>query len=40
MDPGEVAWDVDRYNLPHGEDLAAVVISVPGQEQPIDDGTA
>ena len=22
MGPGEVAWDVDRYNLPHGEDLA------------------
>jgi hypothetical protein len=23
MGPGEVAWDVDSYNLPHGEELAA-----------------
>jgi hypothetical protein len=22
MGPGEVAWDVDRYSLPHGEELA------------------
>jgi hypothetical protein len=29
MGPGEVAWDVDRYNLPHGEELAAVLISWP-----------
>jgi hypothetical protein len=25
MGPGEVAWDVDRYNLAHGEELAAVL---------------
>jgi hypothetical protein len=30
MGPGEVAWDVDRYNLPHGEEVAAVLIYVPG----------
>jgi hypothetical protein len=39
MGPGEVAWDVDRYNLPHGEEVAAVLIYVPGEEQPIDAGT-
>jgi hypothetical protein len=38
--PGEVAGDVDRYSLPHGEEMAAVLIYVPGQEQPIDAGTA
>jgi hypothetical protein len=26
MRPGEVAWDVDRYNLASGEELAAVLI--------------
>jgi hypothetical protein len=40
MGPGEVAWDVDRYNLPHGEEVAAVLIYVAGEEQPIDAGTA
>ena len=39
MGPGEVAWDVDRYNLPHGEELAAALIYVLGEEQPIDAGT-
>jgi hypothetical protein len=32
MGPGEVAWDVDRYNLPHGEEMAAVLIYVSGGE--------
>jgi hypothetical protein len=36
--PREVAWDVDKYNLPDGEEVAAVLICVPG-EQPIDVGT-
>jgi hypothetical protein len=40
MGPGEVAWDVDRYNLPHGEEVAAVLIYVPGEEMPIGAGTA
>jgi hypothetical protein len=31
---------VDRYNLPHGEEPAAVLIYVPGEEMPIDAGTA
>ena len=39
MGPGEVAWDVDRYNLPDGEELAAVLIYVPGEERPNDAGT-
>jgi hypothetical protein len=39
MGPGEVAWDVDRFNLPSGEELVAVLIYVPGEEQPIDAGT-
>jgi hypothetical protein len=39
MGPGEVAWDVDRYNLPHGEGVVAVLIYVPGEEQSIDAGT-
>jgi hypothetical protein len=39
MGPGEVAWDVDRNNLPHGEEMAAVLIYVPGEERPIDAGT-
>jgi hypothetical protein len=39
MGPGEVAWDVDRYNLPSGEEVAAVLIYVPGEEQAIDAGT-
>jgi hypothetical protein len=39
MGPGEVAWDVDRYNLPDGEEVAAVLIYVPGEESPIDAGT-
>jgi hypothetical protein len=39
MGPGEVACDVDRYNLPHDEELAAVLIYVPGEERPIDAGT-
>jgi hypothetical protein len=30
MGPREVAWDVDSYNLPHGEELAGVLIYVPG----------
>jgi hypothetical protein len=30
---------VDRYNLPHGEEVAGVLIFVPGDEQPIDAGT-
>jgi hypothetical protein len=34
----EVGWDVDRYNLPHGEEVAAVLIYVQGKEQPIDAG--
>jgi hypothetical protein len=38
MGPGEVAWDVDRYNLPHGEELAAALIYVTGEERPIDAG--
>jgi hypothetical protein len=29
----------DRYNLPHGEEVALVLIYVPGEEQPIDAGT-
>jgi hypothetical protein len=37
--PGEVAWDVDSYDLPHGEEVAGVLIDVPGEEQPIDAGT-
>jgi hypothetical protein len=40
MGPGEAAWDVDRYNLPHGEEVAAVLIDVPGEERPIDAGGA
>jgi hypothetical protein len=39
MGPGEVAWDVDRYNLPHGEDLATILIYVPAEERSIDAGT-
>jgi hypothetical protein len=39
MGPGEVAWDVDRYNLPHGAELATVLIYGPGEEQPIDAGS-
>ena len=39
MGPGEVAWDVDRYNLQHGAELAAVLIYLPGEERPIDAGT-
>jgi hypothetical protein len=39
LGPREVAWDVDRYNLPHGEELAGVLIYVPAAEQPIDAGT-
>ena len=35
----QLAWDVDRYNLPHGEERAAVLIYVPGEELPIDAGT-
>ena len=31
---------MDRYNLPHGEEVAAVLIYVPGEEQAIDAGTA
>ena len=31
MAPGDVAWDVDRYNLPHGEEVAGVLIYVPGR---------
>jgi hypothetical protein len=31
---------VDRYNRPHGEELAAVLIYAPGEERPIDAGTA
>jgi hypothetical protein len=34
----EVAWDVDRYNQPHGEEVAAVLIYVPGEERAIDAG--
>jgi hypothetical protein len=36
MGPREVAWDVDRYNLPHGEEVAAVLIYGRGEEQPTD----
>jgi hypothetical protein len=39
MGPREVAWDVDRCNLPHGEEVAAVLSDVRGAEQPIDAGT-
>ena len=39
MGRGEVAWDVDSYNLPHGEELAGVLIYVPGEEEAIDAGT-
>jgi hypothetical protein len=39
MGPREVAWDVDRYNLPHREEVAGVLIYVPGEEPPIDAGT-
>jgi hypothetical protein len=28
LGPGEVAWGVDRYNLPHGEVLAGTVAHV------------
>jgi hypothetical protein len=38
MRAGEVAWVVDRYNLPHGEEMAAVQAYVLGEEQPIDAG--
>ena len=34
MGLGEVAWDVDGYNLPHGEELAAVLIYEPGGNSP------
>jgi hypothetical protein len=33
MGPGEVAWDVDRYNLPQGEEVAAVLIYGPGGDR-------
>jgi hypothetical protein len=36
MGPGEVAWDVDCYNLPQGEEVAAVLIDVRGAEESID----
>jgi hypothetical protein len=39
LGPGEVAWDVDRHNLPHGEEVAAVLIYGPGEERSIDAGT-
>jgi hypothetical protein len=40
MGPWEVAWDVDRYNLPRGEEVAGVLIYVvTGEEQVIDAGT-
>jgi hypothetical protein len=39
MGPGEFAWDVDRYNLPRGEEVAAVLLYALGEEQPIDVGT-
>ena len=32
MGPGEVAWDVDRYNLPHREEVAGVLIYGRGGE--------
>jgi hypothetical protein len=31
---------VDRYNLPHGEEVAGVLIYVLAEERPIDAGTA
>jgi hypothetical protein len=31
---------VDRYKLPHGEEVAGVQIKVPGEEQPTDAGDA
>jgi hypothetical protein len=34
MGPGEVAWDVDRYNLASGEEGAAVLIYVRGGGTP------
>jgi hypothetical protein len=34
MGPGEVAWDVDRCNLPQGEELAAVLSYVPRVNSP------
>jgi hypothetical protein len=39
MGPGEIAWDLDRHNPPSGEELTALLIYVPGEEQPIDAGT-
>jgi hypothetical protein len=30
MGPGEVAWDVDSYNLPSSEELAAIQVYVQG----------
>jgi hypothetical protein len=38
MGPGEAAWDVDRYDLPPSEELAAVLIYVPGEGQPLTPG--
>jgi hypothetical protein len=38
MGPGEVARDVDRYNLPSVEEVAAELNDVPGEEEPIDAG--
>jgi hypothetical protein len=39
MGPGEVACDLGRYKLPHGEELAAVLVYVPGEERAIGAGT-
>jgi hypothetical protein len=39
MGPGAVAWDVDRYNLASGEQLAAALIYVRGGDLPIEAGT-
>jgi hypothetical protein len=33
MGSGEVAWDVDRYNLPRGEEVAAVLICRSGRPE-------
>ena len=33
MGPGEVAWDVDRYNVPHGEEVVGVLIYRSGRPQ-------
>jgi hypothetical protein len=39
MGPGEVAWDVDRDNLPHGEQLRPCRSRCRGRSSPPTPGT-